>query len=172
MSCLTTSNLPWFMDLTFQVSMQILFFTALDFTSITSHIYKWAWFLLWPSLFVLSGAISLLFPGSILDTFWLGEVIFWCHIFFLFYTVYGFLRWEYSSGLPFPSPVDHVLSEFSTMTCPFWVVPQSMAHYFIKLHKAMIPMMILVSFLWLWVYFWRLWDCSSCFFCLSSNGWD
>ena len=32
---LTTSSLPWFMDLTFQVSMQyaILFFTTLDFTS-------------------------------------------------------------------------------------------------------------------------------------------
>ena len=29
-SCLTTSNLPWFMDLTFQVPMQLLF-TALDF---------------------------------------------------------------------------------------------------------------------------------------------
>ena len=29
-SCLTTSNLPWFMDLTFQVPMQLLL-TALDF---------------------------------------------------------------------------------------------------------------------------------------------
>ena len=34
-SCLITSSLPWFMDLTFQVSMQyeILFFTTLDCTS-------------------------------------------------------------------------------------------------------------------------------------------
>ena len=32
-----------------------------------------------------------------------------------------FSRQEYWSGLPFPSPVDHVLSEFFTMTCPSWV---------------------------------------------------
>ena len=33
----------------------------------TRHIYTWASFLLWPSLFILSGPISLLFPNSILD---------------------------------------------------------------------------------------------------------
>ena len=32
----------------------------------------------------------------------------------------AFSRQEYWSGLPFPSPVDHVLSELSTMTCPSW----------------------------------------------------
>ena len=32
----------------------------------------------------------------------------------------GFSRQEHWSGLPFPSPVDHILSEFSTMTRPFW----------------------------------------------------
>ena len=31
-----------------------------------------------------------------------------------------FSRQEYRSGLPFPSPVDHVLSELSTMTPPPW----------------------------------------------------
>ena len=30
---------------------------------------------------------------------------------------------------------------------------------------------ILVSFLWLWCTFWRLWNCISCFFCLPSFGW-
>ena len=34
----------------------------------------------------------------------------------------GFSRQEYWSGLPFLSPVDHVLSELSTMTRPSWVV--------------------------------------------------
>ena len=34
-SCLTASNLPWFMDVTFQVPMQY-FFTAEDFPSITT----------------------------------------------------------------------------------------------------------------------------------------
>ena len=30
----------------------------------------------------------------------------------------GFSRQEYGSGLPFPSPVDHILSDLSTMTQP------------------------------------------------------
>ena len=50
----------------------------------------------------------------------------------------GFSRQEYWSGLPFSSPVDHVLSEFSTMTCLSWVVLQSMAHNFIELDKAVV----------------------------------
>ena len=36
-------------------SYAILFFTALDFTSITSHIHNWVLFLLWLHLFILSG---------------------------------------------------------------------------------------------------------------------
>ena len=43
------------------VSYAILFFIALDFTSITSHIHNWASFLLLFSLFILSGAISPVF---------------------------------------------------------------------------------------------------------------
>ena len=46
-------------------SYAILLFTALDFTSITSHIHNWALFLLWLNLFILSGAISPLFSSSI-----------------------------------------------------------------------------------------------------------
>ena len=38
----------------------------------------------------------------------------------------GFSRQEYWSDLPFPSPVDHTLSELSTMTHPSWVVLQIM----------------------------------------------
>ena len=36
-------------------------------------------------------------------------------------------REEYCSGLPFFSPVDHILSDLSTMTCLFWVAPQDVA---------------------------------------------
>ena len=32
---------------------------------------------------------------------------------------------EYWNGLPFPSPVDHILSDLSTMTRPSWVAPQA-----------------------------------------------
>ena len=42
------------MDLTFQVPIATLLFTASDFTSITSHIHKWVLSLLWLRLFILS----------------------------------------------------------------------------------------------------------------------
>ena len=59
----------------------------------------------------------------------------------------GFSRQEYLNGLPFPSPVDHVLSELSTMTRPSWVALHSMAHSFVELDKAVVPVIRLVSFL-------------------------
>ena len=82
--CLTTSNLPWFMDLTFQVPMQ-LSFTASDFISTTGHCFHF-------------GSVSsfflelLLFSSSILGTYWPGEFIFQCHIFLPFHTVHRVLK--------------------------------------------------------------------------------
>ena len=49
----------------------------------------------------------------------------------------GFSRQEYWSGLPFPSPVDHILSDLSTMTRPSWVAPQAWLG-FIELDKAVV----------------------------------
>ena len=49
----------------------------------------------------------------------------------------GFSRQEYWSGLPFPSPVNHILSELSTMTRPFWVAPRAWLS-FIELDKAVV----------------------------------
>ena len=34
----------------------------------------------------------------------------------------------YQGGLPFPLPVDHVLSDLSAITCPSWVALHGMAH--------------------------------------------
>ena len=62
----------------------------------------------------------------------------------------GFSRQEYRNVLPSPSPVDHVLSELSTMTGLSWVALHGMAHSFIELDKAVIR---LVSFLRLWFSF-------------------
>ena len=59
----------------------------------------------------------------------------------------GFSRQEYWSGLPFPSPVDHALSELSTMTHPSWVALHGMAHSFIELDKAVVHVISLISFL-------------------------
>ena len=50
-----------------------------------------------------------------------------------------FSRQECSSGLPFPSPVDHILSELSTMTRSFYMALHGMVHSFIELDKAVIP---------------------------------
>jgi len=49
----------------------------------------------------------------------------------------GFSRQEYWSGLPFPSPVDHILSDLSTMTHLSWVAPQAWLS-FIELGKAVV----------------------------------
>ena len=49
----------------------------------------------------------------------------------------GFSRQEYWSGLPFPSPVDHILSDLATMTRPSWVAPRAWLS-FIELDKAVV----------------------------------
>ena len=56
----------------------------------------------------------------------------------------GFSKQEYLSGLSFPSPVDYVLSELSTMTC---VLGGPTEHSFIVLDKAVVHVSSLVSFL-------------------------
>ena len=60
----------------------------------------------------------------------LGSSSFSVLSFCLFILFMGISKQECWRGLPFPSPVDHVLSEFSTMTHPFWVALHSMAHSF------------------------------------------
>ena len=124
----------------------MLFFTASDLTSTTRHIRNGALFSLWPSHFILSGAISLLFPSSILDTYWPGEFIFQCPIFLPFHTVHRVLKARTLKWFAIPFSVDHVLSELSTMTCSFWATLHSMVHTLTESRKAVIPVIILVSF--------------------------
>ena len=57
----------------------------------------------------------------------LGSSCFSVLSFCLFILFVGFSRQEYGSGLQFPSPVDNILSDLSTMTCPSWVAPHGMA---------------------------------------------
>ena len=156
--CLTTSNLPLFMDLTFQVPMQYCSLQHQNFllSPVTSTAGFWFCF----------GSISsfflelFLYPSPV--AYWLptdlGSSSFSVLSFCLFTLFMGFSRQQYWSGLLFPPPVDHVLSELSTMTRPSWVALHGMAHSFIELDKAMIHV-ILVSFLWLWFSF-----------CLYSDG--
>ena len=125
-----------------------LLFTASDFTSITSHIHNWV-FLLWFHVFILSGVISPLISSSILGTTDLGSSSFSVLSFCLFILCTGFSRQEYWSGLPFPSPVDHILSLWPV--CLVWpYTTYSMAHSFIELDKAVVNVINLINFLWLW----------------------
>ena len=116
-------------------SYAILLFTTMDFTSISSHIHNWV-------LFSLSSASSFLlklFLSYSPVAYWaptnLGSSSFSVISFCLFTLFMRFLGQECWSGLPFPSPVDYVLSELSTMTHTSWVAQPGMAHNFIELDK-------------------------------------
>ena len=123
-SCLTPSNLPWFMDLTIQVPMQycslqhgtwlpspVLSTTGycLCFASIPSFSLK---------LLLYWSAVAYWAPTD------LGSSSFSVLSFCLFILFMELSRQEYWSGLPFPSPV-----ELSIMTRPSWVVPHGMAQF-------------------------------------------
>ena len=67
----------------------------------------------------------------------------------LFILFIGFSRQEYWSGLPFPFPVDHILSDLSTMPARLgW--PHTAWLSFIELDKAVFHVIRLASCLWLW----------------------
>ena len=149
-SCLTTSSSPWFMDLTFQVPKQYCSLrhrTLLPspVTSTAEHCFCFgsvsSFFL---EIFLHSSPVAYWAPNN------LGSSSFSVISFCIFLLLVGFSRQEYLSGLPFPSPVDHVLSELSTMTCLSWVTLHSMTHSFIELDKAVVHVISLISFLWLW----------------------
>ena len=158
-SCLTTSNLPWFMDLTFQVPMQycsLQHWTLLPspVTSTTGCHFRFgsasSFFL---ELFLHSSPVVYWAPIN------LGSSSFSVLAFCLFILFMGFLGQEYSSGLPFPSPVDHILSGCSTMIPWSWVALHVMAQSLIELDKVVLHVISLISFLWLWFSF-----------CLPSDG--
>ena len=148
-SCLTTSNLPWFMDLTFQVPMQYcsLQHRTLLLSPVTSTTEYCFCFGSIPSffleLFLYWSPVAYWAPTG------LGSSSFSILSFCLFVLFMGFSRQEYWSGLPFPSPVDHILSDLSTMTRPSWGAPQAWLS-FIELDKAVVRVIRLTSFLWLW----------------------
>ena len=67
----------------------------------------------------------------------LGSSSFSILSFCLFILFMLFSRQEYWSGLPFPSPVDHILSDLSTMTRLSCVAPRTWLS-FIELDKAVV----------------------------------
>ena len=118
-SCLTTSNLLWFMDLTFQVPMQ--YYSLQHQTLLPSPVTSptGCYFCFGPvSSFFLELFLHW-FPVAYWEPTNLGSfsVLSFC----LFVLFRGFSRREYWSRLPFPSLLDHVFWELSTITHPSWV---------------------------------------------------
>ena len=123
-SSLTTSNLPLFMDLTFQFPMQYCSLQCQTLLTPHSHTHNWVLFLLWACLFILSRVISLLISSSILGTSQSGEFIFQCPIFLPSHTVHGvlkarILKWfaiPFCSGLHFVRTLHHDVRDKVTLT--------------------------------------------------------
>ena len=149
-SCLTTSNLPWFMDLTFQVPMQ---YCSLHHQTLLPSPVTYT-----TGYCFCFGSISSFFLELFLHlspvAYWapndLGSSSFSILSFCLLILFMGFSRQENWSGLPFPSPVHHIPSDLSTMTLLSWVALHSMAHSFTELDKAVVHVIRFISFLWLW----------------------
>ena len=149
-SCLSTADSPWFVDLTFQVPMQYCSLqhqTLLPspVTSTNGFCFCFGFILL--ELFLNWSPVACWAPTNLRSSSF--SVLSFC-LFILFMV---FLTQEYWLGLPFPYPMDHILSEVSTMTCPSWVALHGMGHSFIELDKAVVHVIRLISFLWLWFSF-------------------
>ena len=137
-SCLATSSFILIHGPNTAGSYAILFFTTSDFTFTTRHIYNWALFLLWLSLFISSGGTALLFSSSILSTYWPGEFIFQCHIHLPFHTVHRVLKARMLKWFAIPFSGGPHFVQLSTITGPSWVALHGMAHSFTESDKAVI----------------------------------
>ena len=158
-SCLTISNLPWFMDLSFQVPMQYYFLqhqTLLPspVTSTTGCFCFGSISSFFLELFLHWSPVAYWAPTDLESSSF--NVLSFC----LFILFMGFSRQEYWSGLPFPLPVDHVLSELSIMTRPFWMALHGLAHSFIELDKAEEMEIQISQVTWLQSHGWQVADMS------------
>ena len=148
-SCFTTSNLPWFMDLTFQVPM--LYCSLQHRTLLLSPVTSTAGYCF------CSGSI----PSFFLELFlhW-SPVAYWApaDLGSSFFSVLSFCLLYYSWGSQGKNTevVCHSLLQWTTFcqTSPPWPVCLGWPHMawlsFTELDKAMVHMIRVVSFLWLW----------------------
>ena len=148
-SCLTTSNLPWFMDLTFQVSMRYC---------------SWQYRTLLPSPVPFTAGCCFCFfsvPSFFLELFlhW-SPVAYWVLMdlgsssFSSYLFAFSYCSWG-SQGKN-TEVVCHSLLQWITFcqTSPPWPVHLGWPHAawltFIELDKAVVWLIRLASFLWLW----------------------
>ena len=136
-SCLTISNLPWFMDLTFQVPIQ--YFSLQHWSLLSSSDTSTTELCFGLAAFFLELLVIVLLSSSV--AYWspsnTGSSSFGLIFFGHFVQFLEFSWLVYWSGLPLPPPVDHILSELSTMICPFYVALHGMAHSFTELCKPL-----------------------------------
>ena len=140
LSCLTTSSLPWFMDLTFQVPMECCslqhqtLLSPPDASTVGHHFCfgpTTSFFLEVLVIALHSSPVAYWTPSDLGDSSF--RVIFFC----LFIQFMRFSQQVFWGGLPFPPPVDHILSQLSTMACLSWVALHSMVHSFTELHRPL-----------------------------------
>ena len=128
-------------------SYAILLFTASDLASITSHVHSWVLFLLWLHPFILSGVISPLISSSILGTWGVPLSV-------SYHFAFSYCSWG-SQGKN-TEVVCHALLQWTTFceTSPAWPARLGCPHRawlsFIELDKAVVRVIRLASFLWLW----------------------
>ena len=153
-SCLTTSNSPWFMDLTVQVPMQYCFYIIGLYFHHQSH----------PHL-------GVAFASTLISSFFLESFLHWSPIVYgywltwgvhlsvsyllPFHTVHGVLKARIVKWFAIPSPVDHILSDLYTMICLYTIIlgGPTRAHSLIELDKTVVHVISLISFLRLWFSF-------------------
>ena len=134
-SCLTTSNLPWFIYLSFLCNIALYSIRSCFYHQ--SHPQLGIVFVLAPfihfflELFLHWSPVAYWAPTGLGSSSF--SILLFCH-FILFME---FSRQEYWSGSPFPSPVDHILSDLSTMTPPVLGGPRAWLS-FIELDKAVV----------------------------------
>ena len=133
------SNFPWFMDLTFQVPLQYCSLQHQIFLSSPNTLTTKCCVCFGPAASFIQGpSVILLYSFPV--AYWtpsdpgdssFGVIPFWPFIQFV-----RFSQQVYWGSLPFPSPVDHVLSELSAMTYPSTAL-HNMVHSFAELHKPL-----------------------------------
>ena len=121
-------------------------------------------FILWLSHFILSVTIYPFFSSKCIGHLptW-GVHLLVSYLFVFSYCSVGFSRQEYWSGLPFSSPGDHVLSELSTMTYPFWAALHGMSHSFIEGEWLCLLTTKLILLMFFWFFY------KTCLYDISVN---
>ena len=133
-SCLSTFNLLWFMDLIFQVPMQYCslqdqtLFSPPDIST-TKHCFCFG-----PATsFYLELSITVLCSTPIaLPLFWSGAHLLVSYLFAFSHCSWLFPGKNTGMGFHHLHHLHHVLSELFTVTCPSWVALHSMVHSFIE----------------------------------------